>query len=277
LFELKSTKNSDTIKNILKELPRPKISIDKNIKISVNDEEEKMRLDNETKVLSISDLISSLPDPKNYQNIKINPQEFEKDDDNNYHIDFITASSNLRATNYDIKVEDRHSVKGIAGKIIPALSTTTSIVAGLVTLELYKLVQKFDEIGKYRNTFLNLALPYIDFSEPVPVPFTKLGDQNFSMWDTFIIKGDFTLQEFLDFFETNYKLNLETVTYGNFMLYSLIINPKKLLSRLNMKIKDILENELNSRISSTSVTLQIYASSDDMENDVELPEVLYIF
>jgi len=28
--------------------------------------------------------------------------EFEKDDDNNYHIDFIHAASNLRARNYKI-------------------------------------------------------------------------------------------------------------------------------------------------------------------------------
>jgi ubiquitin-activating enzyme E1 len=71
---------------------------------------------------------------------KIHPIEFEKDDDNNLHMDFIVAASNLRATNYSIPVADRHKSKLIAGKIMPAIATTTSLVAGFVVLELYKLV-----------------------------------------------------------------------------------------------------------------------------------------
>lgn len=66
--------------------------------------------------------------------------EFEKDDDDNFHIDFVTAASNLRAKNYEIATKDRLSVKLIAGKIIPAIATTTAAVCGLGLLEYFKVL-----------------------------------------------------------------------------------------------------------------------------------------
>lgn len=94
------------------------------------------------------------------------PAEFEKDDDSNFHIDFINAASNLRARNYKITECDRNKTKMIAGKIIPAIATTTAMITGVVSNEIFKFAQGFNDIAKFKNAFCNLALPLITFAQP---------------------------------------------------------------------------------------------------------------
>ena len=59
------------------------------------------------------------------------PFEFEKDEDENCHIDFIHALANIRAANYKLPEMDWITVKLKAGRIVPALATTTAAIAGL--------------------------------------------------------------------------------------------------------------------------------------------------
>lgn len=58
-------------------------------------------------------------------------EEFEKDNDENFHIDFIHALANVRAANYKLDEMDWITVKIKAGKIVPALATTTAAIAAL--------------------------------------------------------------------------------------------------------------------------------------------------
>jgi len=76
----------------------------------------------------------------NFQSKDIFPADFEKDDDSNFHIDFIHASANLRARNYKIEESDHQKTKMIAGKIIPAIATTTAMITGAVSAEIFKFV-----------------------------------------------------------------------------------------------------------------------------------------
>ena len=55
--------------------------------------------------------MEEIPKPETFGGLKIIPAEFEKDDDTNFHIDFIVATSNSRAENYSITPADRHKSK----------------------------------------------------------------------------------------------------------------------------------------------------------------------
>ncbi|KAJ8604786.1 hypothetical protein CTAYLR_001047 [Chrysophaeum taylorii] len=70
----------------------------------------------------------------------VQAHDFEKDDDYNFHIDFVTACANCRAENYSINQTDHDAAKLAAGRIVPAIATTTASVTGLVMLELFKVV-----------------------------------------------------------------------------------------------------------------------------------------
>ncbi len=65
------------------------------------------------------------------QSLKLEVEEFEKDNDDNFHIDFIHAMANVRAANYKLDEMDWITVKIKAGRIVPALATTTAAIAAL--------------------------------------------------------------------------------------------------------------------------------------------------
>jgi len=95
----------------------------------------------------------------------ISAEDFEKDNDQNFHVDFIFAMANCRALNYKLDSMDWLTVKLKAGRIVPALATTTAAIAGLQTLELIKLVKNCKKTD-HRNIFLNIAVPIMQASEP---------------------------------------------------------------------------------------------------------------
>ncbi|KEH27996.1 ubiquitin activating enzyme E1 [Medicago truncatula] len=104
---------------------------------------------------------------------RMKPIHFEKDDDTNYHMDVIAGLANMRARNCSIPEVDKLKAKFIAGRIIPAIATSTAMATGLVCLELYKALDGGHKLEDYRNTFANLALPLFSIAEPVPAKVIK--------------------------------------------------------------------------------------------------------
>ncbi|KAJ6592634.1 ubiquitin activating enzyme [Mycena capillaripes] len=241
-----------------------------------------------------TDLIAKLPAASSFAGYRLKPVEFEKDDDTNHHIDFITATSNLRAMNYSIAPADRHKTKQIAGKIIPAIATTTSLVTGLVCLELYKIIDQKTTLEDYKNGFVNLALPFFGFSEPVSPKKMKYGETLWTLWDRIEFKNDPTLQEMMDWFKTNHKLDIGMFAYAVSVLWAsfsrkhtvnstpLIIVHAEYLTmqlqtegRLSMRLSEVVKLATKKPIPPHVKRLHLeVTATDENDEDVEVPFII---
>eukprot|EP00117_Sycon_ciliatum_P042930 scpid51679/ scgid4471/ SUMO-activating enzyme subunit 2; Anthracycline-associated resistance ARX; Ubiquitin-like 1-activating enzyme E1B len=96
---------------------------------------------------------------------------WDKDDDES--LDFVTAVANLRAHVFGIKRKSRFECKAMAGNIIPAIATTNAVIAGLVVMEAFKILQgkvsdcKTIYLSKQPNARKKLLVP-CSLVEPNP-------------------------------------------------------------------------------------------------------------
>jgi ubiquitin-activating enzyme E1 len=181
---------------------------------------------------------------------KVKSISFEKDDDTNCHIEFITALSNKRAENYHIESKDRLTTKGIAGKIIPAIATTTSVVAGLISLELYKLVygmidKTYNTLQRYRYGSFNLAVQMFGFSEPQPANVVNINNKNYTIWTKDVRSPDDTLDHLIDdWLSVLVKKKVQGVERKSFMSLDFVVNNDGIIYS---KLIDSIDNEMKSK------------------------------
>ncbi|XP_015599069.1 ubiquitin-like modifier-activating enzyme 1 [Cephus cinctus] len=277
IYGLPTNRNREEIASIVNTVQVPEFTPKSGVKIAETDSQVQVsngsgNVDHER----LTQLQEELPKSDQMKGLVIHPQEFEKDDDTNFHIDFIVAASNLRATNYKIPPADRHKSKLIAGKIIPAIATTTSVVAGLVCLELIKLARGVRDLAIYKNGFVNLALPFFGFSEPIAAPKLKYYDTEWTLWDRFEVKGELTLKEFLDYFKERYNLEVTMLSQNICMLYSFFMAKPKCQERMGLPMSEVVKKVSKKKLESHVRALVFELCCNDIDgNDVEVPYVRY--
>jgi len=267
------SRKPEFIKKILSGIDVPKFTPTKRkIKVTEEDEDE---------FFSVEDLQKQIPSEDKLKDISMTSESFEKDDDTNFHMDFITAAANLRARNYEIEEVDKLKAKLIAGRIIPAIATATALATGLAMLEMFKLVNNrpmgtFKDQGAFRCSSNNLAIATFNFFEPLtPIEIVDRIEKHVpdptnhpeyeeeeeilayppkhTIWDKLYVKlgRDFTLQDLVDYFKKDHGLDIDgvSVSHGNKALLVYAAWKKDTHARLPTKFAQLVQERTGEDLS----------------------------
>ncbi|XP_047308611.1 ubiquitin-activating enzyme E1 1-like [Impatiens glandulifera] len=227
--------------------------------------------------LVINELSMKLEKCRSYlpASFRMKPVQFEKDDDTNYHMDMIAGLANMRARNYSIPEVDKLKAKFIAGRIIPAIATSTAMATGFVCLELYKVLDGSHKMEDYRNTFANLALPLFSIAEPVPPKVIKHREMSWTVWDRWIVRENPSLRQLLDWLSEK-GLNAYSISYGSSLLYNSMFPKHR--ERMDKKVVDLARELAKVEFPSNCCHLDIVvACEDDDDNDIDIPQISVYF
>ncbi|XP_067003227.2 ubiquitin-like modifier-activating enzyme 1 [Anabrus simplex] len=276
VYGIPQNRDRSIIADLVSQVEVPEFIPKSGVKIAVTDSQVQVNGSGSIDHDRLAQLQKELPPREELLELHVTPIEFEKDDDNNLHMDFIVAASNLRAANYRIPAADRHKSKLIAGKIIPAIATTTSVVGGLVCLELYKLAWGHNTLEPFKNGFTNLAIPFFGFSEPIAAPKMKYYEEDWTLWDRFEVTGEMTLRQFIDYFKEKYNLEITMLSQGVCMLYSFFMAKSKCQERMSLLMSDVVKKVSKKKLEPHVKALVFeLCCNDDEGNDVEVPYVRY--
>ncbi|KAL3778057.1 hypothetical protein ACHAW5_011128 [Stephanodiscus triporus] len=190
---------------------------------------------------------------------RLNLADFEKDDESNGHVAFVTAASNLRAMVYGIPPADAMETRRVAGRIVPAMITTTALVSALSCLELVKLLTRLP-LTMHRNAFVNLALPFFAFTAPMPAEEVfGVNGKKHTIWTKLTCRGkssmtlDDFLKEILLIADCTDNIEISSVSYGPYMIFANFLHSqdKQLLDTpLLDAVKDAVISEVHDEMTS---------------------------
>ncbi|XP_029286993.1 ubiquitin-like modifier-activating enzyme 1 [Cottoperca gobio] len=280
IYGINGTRDCAAIRTILEKVPVTSFTPKSSVKIPVTDkemDEEKEKDSDDAEKARLEELKGKLASPSlKSAAMPMYPADFEKDDDSNFHMDYIVAASNLRAENYDIPAANRHQSKLIAGRIIPAIATTTAAVAGLMCLELYKLVQGHQKISSYRTTYMHLAVSHIVMCQPSQPSNFAVAEKNYTLWDDFLVEGrrsgqqEMTLGDLFQHIKDKYSLSICRLFYGTAIIYS------GQDERLKQSVSDVVRMVTKKNIPPHDKMLKLVPSFTEDEDCETVPSIKYM-
>jgi len=158
------------------------------------------------------------------------------DKENKKHVEWITYIANIRELNYNIKLSDFYITKGIAGKIIPAIPTTTAIVSGLIIIEVLKYlhnIKNTDILCEYKSNFINLAMPIIIDSLPIKSQIIKINNIEINIWNKFIFNTDVLLYEFKKYYDDLFNIHIMIILFDNEPIFIESIEEDNIMKKIS--------------------------------------------
>ncbi|XP_032825702.2 ubiquitin-like modifier-activating enzyme 1 [Petromyzon marinus] len=212
---------------------------------------------------------AELPTHESLGQLGIQPLVFDKDDDD--HMNFIVAASNLRAETYGISPADKHKSKKIVGNIIPAIATCTAAVAGLVCLQLYAVAQARGDKRDFHNAFVDLGRCKFSMVNPAGPTAHQYLNKEWNVWDRIEVDGrqDMTLQQFLDHMKAEHELVVIIALCSGRLLYP-PLNDDNLSKPLSQMLPMPEEPGVG------YLELMVACHGIDSEQELDVPPIKYI-
>ncbi|KAG8177352.1 hypothetical protein JTE90_028350 [Oedothorax gibbosus] len=218
------------------------------------------------------------------------PKPLDFDVNNPMHLDYIVAAANLRAFMYGLPTNsDRKHIAELVSniqvpKFVPKSGVRIAVTdseandhnATAKVFKTFQLVQGHKKLESYKNGFINLALPFFAFSEPLPAPKLKYYDTEFTLWDRFEVTGEMTLREFLNYFQKEHNLEITMLSQGVCMLYSFFLQEAKRKERMDLHMSEVVKRVSRRPIEPYIKALVFELCCNDTDGgDVEVPYVRY--
>lgn len=226
IFRYKQQLSDDEIYVLIKNDYKPKI-----VKASIKDDTSQI-IEND-----INELIENLK----HQLLSLEKSDVDfdtivYDKDDNILLEMMNLFVNIRANFYNIKQIDSLDTKLLSGRIIPALTTTTTIVSALVIIELMKhLYHKKPSdininIGINQYLIFDCMIPrdvYNDMYSDVYGMRIKTIPECFNTWTKIKIQGKqddcLNMESLINILEGDYGINPMMILVNNNIIYSGVI------------------------------------------------------
>ena len=177
----------------------------------------------------------------------------------------------------------------IAGKIVPAIASTTAAVVGIVALQLYVL-KSTEDIKNLRNCYFDLARNVICFENVRMAKYIKDGNdqlkqgskkyklipEKYTIWDYLVINDSLSIKQFIDYMKKNYNVEITSIISNQIILYTKNESGNDDL-KINKKIEEVFGELSEIKIFENKKFLILEILGDIDEFIAKMPLIKYNF